>query len=234
MTSERVPTAGDREATRPVDITRVVLRPIGTPLPLGFLALTLATSLLSALQLHWIGSVDAKAAGLALLWFVAPLQFLSAIYGFLARDSVAGTGMAILAGTWATVGVNLHAHGMTPSPTSGVVLAVAAMAITVPLAASVPKKLVAGAVLLTTAVRFALTSVWEFHPAASVRTAAGVCGIVLAALAWYAALALEIEDSRRKTVLPTFRHGGGQLATRENIAEEVDLVAYEAGVREQL
>jgi succinate-acetate transporter protein len=233
MTSSSSTTSSSNEP-RPVDITRVVLRPIGSPLPLGFLALALATSLLSALQLHWIASTDARNAGLAMLWFVAPLQALSAIYGFLARDSVAGTGMAVLAGTWATLGVQLHMHGLAPSPSSGVVLAVAAFALTVPLAASVPAKLVAGGVLFTTSVRFGLTAAWDLHPDATLRVAAGTCGVVLAALAWYAALALEIEDARHKTVLPTFRHGAGRLTMRDNVREEVDLVAYEAGVREQL
>ena len=35
--------------------TRVVLRPIATPLPLGFLALEAGTLLVSGLQLKWLG-----------------------------------------------------------------------------------------------------------------------------------------------------------------------------------
>jgi succinate-acetate transporter protein len=142
--------------------------------------------------------------------------------------------MAILAGTWAAVGVGLHTHGNVPSPATGVLLAIAAAALLIPLAASVPAKLVAGAVLLTTAVRFALTAAYQLNPGNSIKDAAGICGIVLAAIAWYAAMALEIEDARHKTVLPTFRHGAGRLVMRENLAQEVDLVAHEAGVREQL
>jgi hypothetical protein len=32
--------------------------------------------------------------------FVAPLQLIASLFGFLARDAIAGTGMGILAGTW--------------------------------------------------------------------------------------------------------------------------------------
>ena len=38
----------------------------------------------------------------ALLAFVVPLQAAAAVFGTLARDGVAATGMAILTGTWGT------------------------------------------------------------------------------------------------------------------------------------
>ena len=37
-----------------VAVSRIVLRPIGNPLPLGFLALAVATLSFSALQLGWL------------------------------------------------------------------------------------------------------------------------------------------------------------------------------------
>jgi len=73
-----------------------MLRPLGNPLPLGFLALAVATLLLSARQLNWIDSPERSSVALILLAFVAPLQLLASILGFLARDVVAGTAMAVL------------------------------------------------------------------------------------------------------------------------------------------
>src|SRR5204863_4110960 len=86
-----------------IDATRIVLRPIGNPLPLGFLALAAATLLVSGLQLAWLAPSDGQAVALILIAFVFPLQLLSSIFGYLGRDVVAGTGMAVLAGSWLSI-----------------------------------------------------------------------------------------------------------------------------------
>src|SRR5215204_6105759 len=83
----------------------ITLRPIGNPLPLGFLALAVGTMLVSGLQLGWLEPSEGHKVALMLLAFVFPLQLLTSIFGFLARDAVAGVGMGILAGTWASVGI---------------------------------------------------------------------------------------------------------------------------------
>jgi hypothetical protein len=83
--------------------TRVVLRPVATPLPLGFLALALATVVFSAVQLGWVPPDQGRIAGLTALAATVPLQLTAAVVGFLARDPVAATGMGVLTGTWATV-----------------------------------------------------------------------------------------------------------------------------------
>src|SRR4051794_279519 len=67
---------------------RVVLRPIATPLPLGFLALGVATFSFAALQLQWIPSSEGHTIALAVLVLTVPLQLLAAVMGFLARDPV--------------------------------------------------------------------------------------------------------------------------------------------------
>jgi hypothetical protein len=225
----------DEQQLQPADITRIVLRPIGTPLPLGFLALCAATITVAAVQLNWVPLAQAHTIGLVLLVFVAPLQFLAAIYGFLARDPVAGTGMAVLAGTWAVIGLSWHAHGAAaPTPALGVILVVAAASMLVPTAASVPRKVVAGVVMVGAAARFALTGAYEFSGSAGLKTAAGWFGVALGVVAWYAALALEVEDARGRAVLPTLRFGGGQRVMTGALSEEIEGVHHEAGVRQQL
>lgn len=93
----------DPTKTRP----RIVLRPIGSPLPLGFLALGAASITLSGSQLGWVPVTDGRQVALIFLVFVAPLQALSSVFGFLARDSVGGTGMGLLAGAWLATGIIL-------------------------------------------------------------------------------------------------------------------------------
>ena len=53
-------------------------------------------------------------------------------------------------------------------------------------------------------------------------------------VALYAGLAFELEDSRRFTVLPTFRRGAGREALTENLSDELAGVHHEAGVRQKL
>jgi uncharacterized protein len=79
-------------------IARIILRPITSPLPLGFLALAVGSFTIAGVQLSWIPAAQSPEAGLALLTFVIPLQAVSFIYGFLTRDPAASTGMAVQAG----------------------------------------------------------------------------------------------------------------------------------------
>src|SRR3954465_763015 len=89
----------------PASATRVMLRPVASPLPLGFLALALATIPFTAVQLGWVPPTEGRVAAIGAIAATGPLQLLAAGVGFLARDVVAATGMGILAGTWATVGL---------------------------------------------------------------------------------------------------------------------------------
>src|SRR5438105_4119401 len=86
-----------RSEETPVErATRIVLRPLANPLPLGFLALGAGTFVLAGLQLGWIAPTEGHAVALILLAFVFPLQFLASLLGYLTRDVIAGTGMGLL------------------------------------------------------------------------------------------------------------------------------------------
>ena len=89
-------------------VTRVCLRPMASPLPLGLLALAVATFTLAGLQLSWISLAQWRDTGLGILAFAVPLQALSSVYGFLARDSAAATGMALQAGGWLAIGATIY------------------------------------------------------------------------------------------------------------------------------
>ena len=222
------PTVAERSA-------RIVLRPLGNPLPLGFLALAGGTFVVSGLQLAWVPPEGGHDVALILIAFVAPLQLVASVLGFLARDVVAGTGMGVLAGTWLPVGlVILRSPPGATSDALGLLLVIAAVAMLVPAAAAATGKLVPTAVLVTTSVRFAATGTQQLTASSAWEDAAAVIGLVLCALAVYAALALALEDSQRQTVLPVLRRGAGRASLTGNLADQLGHIEREAGVREQL
>lgn len=222
-------------ASAPSPGAQVVLRPLGNPLPLGFLALAGGTLVLSGLQLGWVPPSKGHDVALILLAFVVPLQLVASVLGFLARDVVAGTGMGILTGTWGSVGlVTLTSDPGSTSDALGLLLLVAAVAMLVPTAAAASGKLVVAALLATTAVRFATTGIYQLVGAATWKHVCGIVGLVLCAVAVYAALAMALEDARRRTVLPLGRRGTGRDALAGDARTQLAGVAHEAGVREQL
>src|SRR5215203_1986324 len=87
--------------TSPTPQPQVVLRPVATPLPLGFLALFLATVGFAVLQLGWVPDSQSHTVALAVLASTVPLQLIVCVAGFLARDPAAATGMGLLSGGWA-------------------------------------------------------------------------------------------------------------------------------------
>lgn len=101
----------------------------------------------------------------------------------------------------------------------------------VPAAASTTGKLVPAAVLGTTALRFATTGLHELTASESWKTVAAIVGLALCALAIYAALAMALEDTTRRTVLPLGRRATGEASLRGGLDA---LIEREAGVREQL
>jgi uncharacterized protein len=213
---------------------QIVLRPLGHPLPLGFLALAVGTLVLSALQLGWIAPAEGRVVALTALGFTAPLQLLAAILGFQARDTVAGTGMGLLSGTWAVIGLVMYTS--PPGSTSdglGVMLLGAGLALSVPAVAAVGKP-VAAAVLGTAALRFALAGLAQLTGSAAWEKTAGLAGLLLALLAVYAATAFELEAVRHRPVLPLFRRGAGQRSADAGVSTELDRLGREPGVRAQL
>jgi uncharacterized protein len=203
--------------------TRIFLRPIGNPLPLGFLALAGGSLVVTGLQLGWLAEGEGHDVALILLAFVFPLQLLTSVFGYLARDAVAGTGMGLLAGIWLSIAlVKLGAEPGATSDALGLFLLIAAVAMMVPAAAASTGKLVPAAVLTSAGLRFATTGIYELTASASWQDVAGVVGLVPCAIGLYAALALALEDARGETVLPLGRRAPARGAMPE------------AGVREQL
>ncbi|WP_017574713.1 GPR1/FUN34/YaaH family transporter [Nocardiopsis kunsanensis] len=215
-------------------MVRIMLRPMGSPLPMGFLGLAVATTGFSALQLGLVPEDETRIVALAALLVTVPLMALASVFGVLARDPVASTSMGVLGGIWALLAVvKMTTEPGTQSTALGLLLIVAGMAVLVPIVGALQKVMVA-IVMIGSGLRFSLTGLSEMTSSPVAETAAGAAGLVLAFLALYTALALELEDSKGYAVLPLFRHGDASLATRHDIGDQTKGLARETGVRAEL
>jgi len=215
--------------------THIVLRPIAGPLALGFFGLAGATFVVAGLQLGWAAASEERQVALCVLAFTVPLQFTAAIMGFLARDGVAATGMGLLSGIWAAIGfVLLTASPGTTSNALGLFLVIAGVALWAPASAAAGGKLVPSLVLATAGLRFALTGIYEISASQTWKHLAGVVGLILTALALYAAYAAEYEDVLKRPVLPLGRRGKGRQALEGTYADQIAALTHDPGVRQQL
>ncbi|QBI55539.1 GPR1/FUN34/YaaH family transporter [Streptomonospora litoralis] len=236
MTDTDRPAPENDESILGKSAVRINLNPIANPKPMGFMALAIATLMLSALQLGWLPDSERNNVAIILITFSFPLQALGAVFGFLARDVVVGTGMAMLGGTWlstAVVSLNQPPGAQTTS-TLGVLMLAVALGLLVPAAGAATGKLIAAAILGGSAVRFALTAVYELTGSPIWGTVAGVGGVLLCVLALYGALALLIEDVRKRTVIPVLRRGAGRVSMNGNLKDQLRSIEREGGIREQL
>jgi uncharacterized protein len=216
-------------------LTRLNLRPIANPLALGFGALAIGSTILAGLQLGWVAPSEVGTVGLIVLLGVAPLQAVACIFGFLARDGVAATGMGLLSGTWAALGVVLvTARPGSTSHAAGLLLVSVAVLLLIPALGASMGKIVPALVLSGASIRFALSGFWQLTGSDAWKTAAGIAGLILAALAVYAAAAMGLEDVAKHAVLPIGRREMGARATEGTMDDQLLDLRHEPGVREQL
>jgi len=221
-----------RENVPPV---RIVTRPIGSPLPLGFFAFGVGTLLLTGLQLGWVPMEGTRTIAVMLVAFVGPLEVLAGIIAYLARDAGSATALGILGAAWIGTGSALLAT--TPAQTSaalGFFLLIIAGVLVLLLIPAIPGKAYLAVVLALAVVRFALTGVYEMDMASWAREASGWLGVPLAAASAYGGLALLLEDAQKQTILPFARRGAAERAIEGGPEEQIAHIETEAGVRNQL
>ena len=102
----------------------------------------------------------------------------------------------------------------------GVLLITAGLCMLVP-AVSAGAKLVPAAVMGLAGLRFAVTGAYHLTASAGWKATAGWVGLVLGLLAVYAALALELEGSHRRTVLPVGRRSPVQPAGEPGVRPQL-------------
>ena len=220
----------------PDAMTRVMLRPIGSPLPLGAFTLVPAGLMMAGLQLGWFSPHDAKAIPLLILGFAVPLQLSSSLLAFMARDALVGTGFGIFAGIWLAFGLVGLSAGMTSTnPVLGVFFlscgALFAMLMSGGLAGG---KAAAGVVILAGSARFIVSGLYELTGSTGRDHAAGIVGLVFVAVAGYVGVATLLEDTAKRSLLPIGRRGRARAAIDEGLEAQLRGLETEAGVREQL
>jgi len=207
----------------------IVLRPVGSSMPLGLSGLVIASLVLSGLDLGWVPVGDGKWIGLMLLSGPVPLQLLGCVFAFPARDGAAANSMGLLAVSWISIGLVrlLSAPGATSAPLGLLLLATGTLLAGAALAQGSGKP-VAGLALGLAASRFIVSALYELTHAGGWQTVSGILGLGVVATTVYFVVALQMEDAQDSPVLPTFRRG------RAKLSAGADGAAREPGVRPQL
>jgi succinate-acetate transporter protein len=214
---------------------RIVLRPLGSALPLGFFAFGVGMVVLAGVDIPLFPQTMLHAAAALLLTFVAPLEILAAVFAFLARDGMAGTGLALFAASWATFGVqDLLARPGATSPVLGLYLITFAVVVVLLGIVAVRGQPLLALVLLTSAVRTALAGSYEVGAPKPLFTAAGILALVITLLAFYGAVAFLLEDTAHRTLLPLGRRGQARTSLHGDLDAQLSGLDAEAGVRRSL
>jgi len=211
---------------------RVFLRPLGTPLTVGLAGLGIASLLQGGLDLGWVPTGQESQVGLVLIAVPFVLQLVACVFSYLARDGAAGAALGVLSTTWLGLGA-LHlvsAPGATSQATGLMLLAAAAMLALSATSVSVAKPL-PGVVFGLAAVRFGLGGIYELSAVRAWQEAAGIASLIVLALAGYGLVAFELEDQRRRPVLPTFRRGPGRQSVLGSAEDQLEGLIHEPGVR---
>lgn len=217
---------------------QVVLSPIATPLPLTFVGLLIASTVLSGLELGWIPAAQSQQAGWVLVAVPIPLQLLAAWYGFQGRSASAATGSSVLAAAWLGAALDLITApkgAPTPSEATAMLAFAVAAGLLVPAVSDANSgSLLPAGVLAFASCRFVVTGITGLTHSGGLKQATGIVGCVVAAAALYAALALETEGSRSGPLLPTLRRAQSRRALTAPLDEQVLALENEAGVRKNL
>lgn len=219
---------------RHVAQTRIMLRPVGSGLPLGFFAFGIGMLLLACQAIGWIPVAEQRNVAEILIAFVFPLELLAAVFAFLARDTLGATTLGLFTTSWVTLGWGeLSSPPGSTSITTGIYLFGFSMAIVLLALLSSLGKPFFTLLLLTAAMRQILVGTYEIGAGHELEKVSGGFGLALAALAMYGGAALGLEDARHREVLPLFRRGPAQEAF-EGFDAQLERLESEPGVRQQL
>ena len=198
----------------------------------------MGTVLLTAMELHWAPLAQrARLLMIMVLAFVAPLELISGLFAFPARDAGAATGLSLLGANWvATALTVLRGPPGARSTALAVFLLMMTAIMLVMSSASLRAKPAFGVLLLLGARRFALTGIYQGSLGGGPVTAtvAGWIGLPLGAFSLYVGLALLLEDGAQRTVLPVGRRGRARSSLEGSLTHQIDAAEREAGVRRQL
>ncbi len=214
---------------------RIMLRPYASPLPLAAFAFGTGNVLYSAFLLHWIPVTEARLLAYMLLAFVAPLEIGPSCMAFLARDTGGATAFAIFGAAWVVQGLELLTSPLqTISPAAGTFLLCLALCLVMLTIVTFKGKPLLGVVLILAILRTA-AAIWvAFTGDHTVSAITAYAGLVLALSAFYSGIAFLEEDVTQRESPLTFRIGEAKAAMQGRLADQIESLEKEAGVRKQL
>lgn len=222
------------DGRRHVEQTRIMLRPVGSGLPLGFFSFGIGMLLLGCQAIGWIPVSEQRDVGLLLAAFVFPLELVATVFAFLARDTLGATTLGLFTTSWLALGLTyMTAPPGSTSVTVGIYLfGFATVALLLALLSTMGKPFFSALLALATA-RMVLSGAYEVGAGKALLHVSGGVGIALTALALYGGTALSLEDARQGEVLPLFRRGQA-AASFEGYDAQQERLEAEPGVRPQL
>jgi succinate-acetate transporter protein len=214
---------------------RLVVKPYGSALPLGFFAFGIGMFLLAALGAEWVKPEEAKTIGLLLASFVFPLEFLAAVIAFLARDTVAAAALGVFSTSWLAVGLVLYQSepGVLSKAFAYYLIAFTVVIVALGVVAVLGKPLIA-LILLLAALRTVFAAIYELGGGRGFEHAGGWLALAIFVVAMYGGLAFLLEDALGRRVLPVFRIGGSREAVEGDLSDQLSRLGDEAGVRHTL
>lgn len=214
---------------------RIVVRPYGSPLPLGFFSFGVGMFLYAALSVPWVKPTELHTVGLLLVAFVAPLEFLATVLAFLARDTASGVALGLFSASWLAGGLaDLTARPGVLSAADGFFLIGFAIVIVLLAIPAFTSKPMIGVLLLVADTRAATYAAYELGGGEEWDHLSGWIALGVFCVAMYGGLAFLVEDLLGRTVLPLFRIGASRRAIEGSLGVQLGALEHEAGVRRPL
>ncbi|WP_369777548.1 GPR1/FUN34/YaaH family transporter [Streptomyces sp. R33] len=213
-------------------MTRINLRPIASPMPLGFFTIAIGSVMTGCLQLGIFDQTARSAVAFTVLPAFA-LQLLVSFLAFGARDVIAATLMAVFAGSWLPYSLIMLSGAADGLQVLGV-FNLALLCFGALMTAVTRPKRALWLVLAVSLPRWAATGLAGITGAEWLTRTSGALGLVVALVAMYTAFALMLEDMRSEQVLPIGRSGPAHLAVEGDLSVQLRNLERQAGVRRTL
>ncbi|MFC8956763.1 GPR1/FUN34/YaaH family transporter [Streptomyces sp. NPDC057101] len=213
-------------------MTRINLRPIASPMPLGFFTIAIASVMTGCLQLGIFDETARGAVALTVLPAFA-LQLLVSFLAFGARDVIAATLMGVFAGSWLPYSLIMLSGAADGLQVLGV-FNLALLCFGALMTAVTRPKRALWLVLAVSLPRWAATGLAGVTGADWLTRTSGALGLLVALVAMYTAFALMLEDMRSEQVLPIGRSGPAHLAVEGDLSVQLRNLERQAGVRRTL
>jgi succinate-acetate transporter protein len=214
---------------------RVVVRPYGSSIPLGFFAFGIGMFLYAALDAPWVKATQGHSIGLLLAGFVAPLEIVATVFAFLARDTVAAATLGLFAGSWFVGGLTtMQAKPGVLDPAVGYFLIAFTVVVLLLAVAAIFGKPLIAVLLFVSAARGLLSAAYDLGAGQTWNHVGGWLALGIFCIAMYGGIAFLLEDAQGRTVLPLARRGGSREAMEGGLSEQLRGLEDEAGVRHTL